>query len=105
MEKKQSAEIKRGQESMGASITAVAHKDAIPPEEVTLALPVFKTPGERAIWTVECSVDFEVSRGSPFRLLPCPDEVERVIAVHMATIADRLQAALPPTVPFHFGSP
>jgi hypothetical protein len=98
--------IKRGEESMGTSIISqTSGKDATPPEEVSLRLPVFKTPGERSPVYLNCTVDFEVSRQKPFRLLPMPDELERVQAERMADIAARLTAGLPESVPAYYGSP
>lgn len=100
---KTTSEIQRRGESMGHEINALAGKDSDPPDEVDLVLPVFKTPGEQTPAYVACTVDVEVARPKPFRLVPKPDEVERVLQVAVASIGERLGKGLPEGVAWYHG--
>jgi anti-sigma factor ChrR (cupin superfamily) len=91
---KTTTEVQRRGESFGHEINALAGKDTDPPDEVDLVLPVFKTPGEQTPVYVACTVDVEVAQPKPFRLIPKPDEIERVLQVATASIGGRLRAGL-----------
>jgi hypothetical protein len=102
---KTTTEVGRRGESFGHEINALAGKDTDPPDEVDLVLPVFKTPGEQAPAYVACTVDVEVARPKPFRLLPKPDEVERVLQAAVGSIGERLGKGLPEGVTWYHGRP
>jgi hypothetical protein len=102
---KTTTEVNRRGESFGHEINALAGKDTDPPDEVDLVLPVFKTPGEQAPAYVACTVDVEVARPKPFRLLPKPDEVERVLQAAVGSIGERLAKGLPEGVAAYWGRP
>lgn len=98
-----SGEVRKGKESMGRDITSRVEADGEPPEEVTLSAPVYKTPGERDRYPVRCSVEVDPADGT-FRLLPFPDELERVKAMAVASVAERLASELK-GVPSYHGKP
>jgi hypothetical protein len=100
---KTTTEVGRRGESFGHEINALAGKDADPPDEVDLVLPVFKTPGEQTPVYVACTVDVEVAQPKPFRLIPKPDEIERVLMVAVGAIGERLRAGLPEGVAAYHG--
>jgi hypothetical protein len=100
---KTTTEVGRRGESFGHEINALAGKDTDPPDEVDLVLPVFKTPGEQTPVYVACTVDVEVAMPKPFRLIPKPDEVERVLQVAVGSIGERLRAGLPEGVACYHG--
>jgi hypothetical protein len=100
---KTTTEVNRRGESFGHEINALAGKDTDPPDEVDLCLPVFKTPGEQTPVYVACTVDVEVAQPKPFRLVPKPDEVERVLQVAVGSIGERLRAGLPEGVSCYHG--
>jgi hypothetical protein len=102
---KTTTEVQRRGESFGHEINALAGKDADPPDEVDLVLPAYKTPGEQTPVWVACTVDVEVAQPKPFRLVPKPDEVERVLQVATASIGERLRAGLPEGVVAYHGRP
>lgn len=96
---------KRSQrESLGREITSQVSADAELPEEVTLNVPVYKTPGESERYPLRCTVEVEPGDGT-FRLLPLPDEVERVRFMAIDSVGDRLAHGLTETVPHYFGKP
>jgi anti-sigma factor ChrR (cupin superfamily) len=100
---KTTTEVQRRGESFGHEINALAGKDTDPPDEVDLVLPVYKTPGEQTPVYVACTVDVEVAQPKPFRLVPKPDEVERVLQVAVGSIGERLRAGLPEGVACYHG--
>jgi hypothetical protein len=100
---KTTTEVNRRGESFGHEINALAGKDTDPPDEVDLCLPVYKTPGEQVPVYVACTVDVEVAQPKPFRLIPKPDEVERVLQVAVGAIGERLRAKLPEGVACYHG--
>lgn len=64
--------ISRQDESMGLQIRSkVVTEGGELPEQVTLSIPVFKTPGEREEYGLRCSVDTDPTAGA-FQLLPLP---------------------------------
>jgi anti-sigma factor ChrR (cupin superfamily) len=102
---KTTTEVQRRGESFGHEINALAGKDTDPPDEVDLVLPVYKTPGEQTPVYVACTVDVEVAQPKPFRLIPKPDEVERVLQVAVGAIGEQLRAELPEGVQCYHGRP
>jgi hypothetical protein len=100
---KTTTEVGRRGESFGHEINALAGKDTDPPDEVDLCLPVYKTPGEQTPVYVACTVDVEVAMPKPFRLIPKPDEIERVLQVAVGSIGERLRAGLPEGVACYHG--
>jgi hypothetical protein len=100
---KTTTEVNRRGESFGHEINALAGANTEPPDEVDLCLPVFKTPGEQTPVYVACTVDVEVAQPKPFRLVPKPDEVERVLQVAVGAIGERLRAGLPEGVACYHG--
>jgi hypothetical protein len=100
---KTTTEVGRRGESFGHEINALAGANTDPPDEVDLVLPVFKTPGEQTPVYVACTVDVEVAQPKPFRLIPKPDEVERVLQVAVGSIGERLRAGLPEGVSCYHG--
>jgi anti-sigma factor ChrR (cupin superfamily) len=100
---KTTTEVQRRGESFGHEINALAGANTDPPDEVDLVLPVFKTPGEQTPVYVACTVDVEVAQPKPFRLVPKPDEVERVLHVAVGSIGERLRAGLPEEVACYHG--
>jgi hypothetical protein len=100
---KTTTEVGRRGESFGHEINALAGANTDPPDEVDLVLPVFKTPGEQTPVYVACTVDVEVAQPKPFRLVPKPDEVERVLQVAVGSIGERLRAGLPEGVACYHG--
>jgi hypothetical protein len=100
---KTTTEVNRRGESFGHEINALAGKDTDPPDEVDLVLPVYKTLGEQTPVYVACTVDVEVAMLKPFRLIPKPDEVERVLQVAVGSIGERLRAGLPEGVACYHG--
>lgn len=97
-------EIRRNQESLGRTITSKVETDTELPEEVALAVPVYKTLGETDPILLRCAVEVDPGMGE-FQLIPLPDEIERVRHLAVGSIRDRLSELLPETVPFYFGRP
>jgi hypothetical protein len=85
--------VGKQRESLGRDIEArcVDGKDL--PEEVTLKVPVFRQADERTPLSLRCSVEVDAGEGT-FRLLPLPDEIDRVLQVAVASIAERLTGQL-----------
>jgi hypothetical protein len=101
---KVSGEVRSQRESLGREIISKVESDTELPEEVTLTAPVYKTAGERDSYPVRCSVEVDPMQGK-FRLLPLPDELERVRDLAVAYIGERLGVGLPETVPAYRGKP
>jgi hypothetical protein len=97
--------VGRRDASWGNEIKSLAGQDDDPPDQVTLQLPVYKTPGETDPVYVACTVEVEVAQPKPFRLLPMPDEIERVFGLRMASIAERLKEGLDDGIPCYWGRP
>ncbi len=97
--------VSRQRESLGRSITSQATTDGGDlPDEVTLSVPVYKTAGERTPVPFRCSVEVDAADGT-FRLLPLPDELERVRQVAVARLAERLADSLEEGIPSYYGTP
>lgn len=99
-----SARVGRGDESLGREITSRLDGSERIPEEVTLMAPVYKTPGETERYAVRCAVEVDPARCA-FQLLPLPDEIERVRALAVASIGERLIDGLGDSVPCYQGRP
>lgn len=99
-------EVRRDRESLGRQITSkvAAENGAEIPEEVTLVVPVYSTPGERDRYPVRCAVEVDAMRGA-FQLVPMPDEVERARNLAVESIAERLSGDLDSGIPFYHGKP
>lgn len=89
-------------ESMGRAINAAVSGEGEIPEEVTLAVPVYSTPGETARYPVRCSVEVEPLSGT-FALAPLPDELAKVQALALTAIESRLLGSV--ACPVYFGQP
>jgi hypothetical protein len=99
-----SSEVGRQKESLGRSIQATVTGSGDFPEQVVLSIPIYKTLGEKAGYPLRCSVEIDPMRMEPFRLLPLPDELERVQHLAMTSIRERLLAGLD-GVPIFYGRP
>lgn len=97
-------EVRRNRESLGKEISSAVSAEADIPEAVCLNVPVYKTLGEADPRPIRCTVECDPSELC-FRLIPYPDEVERVQQLAMASIAERLADGLPEGVPHYHGSP
>ena len=100
-----SSEVRKSKESLGRQITAEISGESEIPDEVVLLVPVYSTAGEKARYPIACSVEADPTRSEPFRLMPLPDEIERVEQLATDFIAERLKEHLPELVPCYFGSP
>lgn len=98
------AENARTRESLGREIRSKVDASGEIPEEVTLSVPVYRTPGEAERYPCRCAVEVDPAMGR-FQLLPLPDEIERVVGLAVASIGARLRAGLPESVPCYLGSP
>ena len=87
---------------MGRSITAKVSGEGEIPEEVTLEVPVYSTPGETARYAVRCSVEVDPGTGR-FTLAPPPDELTRVQTLALASIRERLSQGT--NIPAYLGAP
>lgn len=96
-------EVKKARESMSREVTAAASAEGEVPDDVTFSVPVYKTMGERNPFPLRCTVEIDPMQAR-FRLMPFPDEVERVQQLAMASIAERLLGGLPENVPAYYGS-
>ncbi len=97
-------EVKKSRESMGKEITAAVSAEGEIPDFVRLTVPVYKVFDLKAQYPVNCIVEVDVQDGR-FRLMPCPDEIQKVLHLAMAKIADELQVGLPDSVPCYLGAP
>lgn len=98
------SETTRTRESLGREIVSNVVAAGEIPEEVTLSVPVYRTPGEAERYPFRCAVEVDPAMGR-LQLLPLPDEVERVTALAVASIGARLRAGLAASVPCYMGSP
>lgn len=99
------ANVAKQRESFGRSITSEVTSDGGDlPDEVTLLVPVYKTMGRREPVPLRCSVEVDPGEGT-FRLLPLPDELERVGHVAVAAVARELSDGLETTIPAYYGKP
>jgi hypothetical protein len=99
--------VRHGAESMGRSINAAVSGEGEIPEGVVLDVPAYKTPGEAdRRYGLACSIEVEPTRGLQFfRLMPLPDELERVEALAVASIGERLVEGLDDAIPAYQGRP
>lgn len=97
------ANIGKQRESMGRDIEARCSDGKDLPDDVTLRVPVYRVAGERTPLPCRCSVEVDATDGT-FRLLPFPDELDRVRQAAVASIAERLAEQLG-DVPCYYGKP
>lgn len=98
------SQVVRSRESIGREITSTVSAESEIPDTVTLSVPVYKTRGETDCYPLRCTVEVDPMEGR-FRLIPFPDEIERVQGLAVASIADRLAVGLPASVPAYYGTP
>ena len=97
--------VTRQQESLGTSITSkVEAEGGDLPEVVTLAVPVWANPDLHDRYPCRCSVEVDPAEGT-FRLLPLPDELDRVRQLALDDLGRRLTEGLPAAVPAYQGTP
>jgi hypothetical protein len=100
-----SSEVGRQKESLGREITSrVEAGQGELPEEVLLSVPIYKTLGETERHPVRCSVEVDPPMGR-LRLMPLPDEIERVRYMAIGSIEDRLEEGLKEGLPAYYGRP
>lgn len=92
-----------GKASLGRAIEAEVKSGGDIPEEVALNVRVHNNPGEDERFTVRCAVEINEAE-QKLRLVPFPDEIARVERLVVGSIADRLRAGLPESVPCYHGS-
>jgi len=92
-----------GKESLGRDIKAEVNAESEIPEFVDLAVRVHSNPGEDERWVIHCAVEINAPEAK-LRLVPLPDEIARVSNLVVASIAERLRAGLPESVPCYHGS-
>ena len=95
--------VGKQRESMGRDIEARCTDGKDLPDEVTLRVPVYRVAGERTPLPCRCSVEVDAGDGT-FRLLPFPDELDRVRQMAVASIAERLAGSLG-EIPHYYGKP
>lgn len=98
------SQVTRSRESLGREITSSVSAEHEIPDEVTLAVRVYKTAGEEQAFPVRCAVEADALEGR-FRLTPLPDEIERAQQLAVAWIAERLVDGLSKEVPAYHGRP
>lgn len=91
-------------ESLGREIIAKVDADGELPEQVILNVPVSRSLGETARYPMSCSVEVDPAMGK-LRLLPMPDEIERVRTLHVGSIAERLHEGLSEGINAYHGRP
>jgi len=96
--------VTRSSESLGREIAAKVDATGEIPELVRLVVPIYSSKGERCAYTLACSVEVDAMT-QVFRLLPLPDEIERVQQLAVDAIGDRLVEGLNEGIPSYYGSP
>lgn len=96
------SEARHARESLGRTIAAAASGEGEIPEEVTLELPVYSTPGLSFRLALRCAVEVDPARGA-FRLVPLPDEIDWVSQRAVETIGGMLREGLEEGVPAYWG--
>ncbi len=97
-------EVKKNRESMGREITAAVSAEGEIPDFVRMMVPLYKVFDFKETYPVNCTVEVDPPDGR-LRLMPFPDEVERVCHLALAAIEERLMEGLPESVPCYLGAP
>lgn len=99
--------VEHGRESLGKSVEAAVQGIEEIPEEITVEVPIYNTPGLRevSLVSIRCGllIDVEDER---FSLRPLADELEKKSAQVQVKIGDLLVAAFAnrqPPIPVYFG--
>lgn len=98
------AKITRDDESMGREIRSRVSAEGEIPEAVDLFVPVYKTTGETERYALRCAVEVDPAMAR-LQILPLPDEIERVWALAVASIGERLREGLSDGVSMYQGKP
>lgn len=96
--------IGRQRESLGAEISAKCQDGKDLPEDVILRLPVYSTQGVKLVKPIACSVEVEPSENK-LRLLPLPNEIERIQQDTLDDIAEAITQAATGGTPVYLGQP
>jgi hypothetical protein len=96
--------VNRQKESMGREVTASVTSEGDIPEVVALNSRIYKAHEEVDSFPVSCSVEIDPMSTTPFRLMPLPDEIERVVYNALESIQMRLDKGLK-DVPCYYGKP
>jgi len=100
----QTVTVSRQRESMGAEISARCQDGKDIPEDVTLKVSVYSTPGLWQLRPLACSIEVDPSEGK-LRLLPVPDALERLIQDALVAIGMDLYERLADLAHIHIGKP
>lgn len=103
--------VRRGGESLGNEVKAVAAGIDQIPETIVVSLPVYRQKGVRSPVTIECAVELDVHEEAIY-LMPAPQAMEIAEDVAHAYIHDCLYDALvpgekdeQPGIPIYYGAP
>lgn len=97
-------EFGHGKDRMGKSVQAEVKGTSAIPDEITVHVPVYQSPGERASEPVACSVDLDPQENL-ILFSPLPGELSKVLESRQFDIRTRLYQALGEDVNIYFGLP
>lgn len=97
--------IDRSKESMGRDLkSSVSSKGDELPEVITFNIPVFGSFGERERHLIQAAVETEAV-SARIRYVVLPEEYDRAVEAHLATINERLRERLGESVHIYHGRP
>lgn len=97
-------EFSHGKDRMGKSVQADVQGSQDIPDEITVTVPIYETPGERAPEPIACGVDLE-PQNSVIRFRPLPGELSKALESRQVDIRRRLVALLGNGAKIYFGAP
>lgn len=107
-------EVQKGRESLGNSVLSeVKSSGAELPDDLTVSVPIYSTPGEREPVTVRLLLDYDVTQNPPrIFVQPEPDLLADLLDRHQQDIRERLEEGLgtkdetaDKEVPIYYGVP
>ena len=98
------SDISTTRDRMGRAVDAAVTGTEDLPEELQLDLPIYDTPGERAVYTVRVLLEID-HQAQRLALRPAPGELRARLHVHQEDLRARLEEGLPDTVPAFYGQP
>lgn len=95
------AKVEHGRQSLGKELEAQISGIGELPEEIRLAVPLYRDQGERQQYTIRCLIEIDPI-GQRFLLRPASGELEQALQAHQGDIRDRLLAEVD-KIPVYYG--
>lgn len=97
-------EVEHGKDRLGRSVASEVTGTSEIPEQLTVSVPLYESPGERDKYAIVCSIGLN-AQASEIEFRPFPGELSRAYEDHQTSIHTRLVKELPTGFMIYQGAP